>query len=128
MRFILNTKVPHGTKVTYGNFIYDICPLEDETHRICLTVRGGYLDYEEDPSCLAVSLLDNKIMLNSIILDASKEARLCTSDINILYLKNPMKTYRYMKIPLKYFTPEVRHKHNIDDIVQDGYGYTEICK
>ena len=44
------------------------------------------------------------------------------------YLNNPMKTYRYMKIPLKYLTPEIRHKYDIDNIVQNGYVYIEICK
>ena len=37
-----------------------------------------------------------------------------------------MKTYRYTRVSIKYFTAEIRHKYNIDNVAQDGYIYIEI--
>ena len=90
--FILLSKVPNNVKVTYANFICDIRSLKPEKHRVRLTVGGDKLDYEEDPSSPAVSLLDTKILLNSLILDADEGARYCIADIKIFYLNNRMKT------------------------------------
>ena len=39
-----------------------------------------------------------------------------------------MKKYQYMRIPLKYFTQEIRDKYIITKIAQDGYVYIEIRK
>ena len=93
-----------------------------------MTVGGDLLDCEEDPSSPAVSLLDTKIMLNSVISDAHKGARYCTSDIKNFYLNNPMKKFRYMKIPLKYIHKEIMDEYNIQDIQSNGFVYVEIRK
>ena len=34
-------------------------------------------------------------------------------DINNFYVNNPMKKYRYMKIPLKYIPKEIMDEYNI---------------
>ena len=94
--FIPHFKVPNNVRVTYANFICDICPLKPEKCRVHLTVNGDKLDYEEDTSSPTIYLLDTNILLNSIISDADKEARCCTVEIKQFYLNNPMKTYRYM--------------------------------
>ena len=70
--FIPFSKVTNNVKVTYTNFICDICPLKPEKHRIRLTFGGDKLDYEEDSSSPVVSLLDKKTLLNSVISDADK--------------------------------------------------------
>ena len=126
--FIPKHAVPTGEKITYANFINDIRPLKQETHRVRMTVGGDRLDCEEDPSSPAVSLLDTKIMLNSVISDAHKGARYCTSDIKNFYLNNPMKKFRYMKIPLKYIPKEIMDEYNIQDIQSNGFVYVEIRK
>ena len=78
-----------------------------KTYRVRLTVGGDELDYEENARSPAVSLLDTKILINSVIYDAEKGARYCTVDIKKFYLNNPMKTYRYMKISIHLFTDEI---------------------
>ena len=55
-----------------------------------MTVGGDRLDYEDSPSYPAFSLLDTKIMLNSIISDAHKGALYRTADIKNDYLNNHM--------------------------------------
>ena len=128
MFFIPRHKVPAGEKITYANFIYDIRPLKTETHRVRMTVGGDRLDYEEDPSSPAVSLLDTKIMLNSVISDAHKGARYCTADIKNFYLNNPMSTFRYMRIPLKYINPEIMVEYDINSVDFNEYVHVEIHK
>ena len=126
--FIPQSQVPFGEKVTYANFITDIRPLKDETHRVRMTVGGDRLDFEDDTSSPAVSLLDTKIMLNSVISDAHKGARYCTADIVNFYLNNPMQKYRYMKIPLRYITQDIMDEYNIQAIASHRYVYVEIRK
>ena len=107
-------------KVTYANFITDIRPLKEKTRRLIIIVVEDRLDYD-DPSSPAVSLWDTKIMINSVISDASKGVRFCTTDKNF-YLNNPMERYRYMKIPIKYITEEIMREYNLQ-IVTSGVTY-----
>ena len=60
------------------------------------TAGGDRLDYEDDPSSPAASLLDTKMHLNITISGAHRGARYGTADIETYYLNNPMSTYRYM--------------------------------
>ena len=89
---------------------------------------GDRHDYEEDPSSPAVSLLDTKIMLSSVISDAHKGDRYCTADIKNFYLNNPMSTFGCMRIPLKYITPEIMAEYNIASIASNGCLIVEIRK
>ena len=50
--------VPDGKKVNYANFINDIRPLKAEKHRVRMIVEGDKLEFDDDPSSSAVSLLD----------------------------------------------------------------------
>ena len=93
-----------------------------------LTSSGDKLNYEKDSRSPAVSLLDTKILLNRVISDADKGARYCTADINNFYLNNPMKTYRYMKIPIHLSTDEILEEYNVNKLVYKGYVYVEIWK
>ena len=103
-------------------------PSSPKTHRVCLTVGGNKLDYEENSSSPAVSLLDTKILLNSVISDTNKGTRYWTVDMKNFYLNNPMKTYRYIKIPIHFFMDEILQECNINKIVHKGYVYVDIRK
>ena len=39
-----------------------------------------------------------------------------------------MYTYQYMRIPLKYFTAEIRREYDIMNIVENEYVYIDIRK
>ena len=67
-------------------------------------------------------------MLNSIISDAYKGAIYCTVDIKKFYLNNPMSTFRYMRIPLKYITQEIVAEYGINSLASNGYVHVDICK
>ena len=78
-----------------------------------MTVGGDRLDYDREPSSPAISLLNTKIFLNSVISDTHKGATFSTADIKNRYLHSQMKKYQYMKISLRYFTPEICNEYNI---------------
>ena len=60
--------------------------------------------------------------------DAHKGARFVTADIKNHYLQSPMSNCQYMKIPLKYFTQEIREKDDIMNLVDNGYVHIETKK
>ena len=74
--------IPQGRKITYANFICDYRPQKAETHRVRMTAGGDRLDYPDDPSSPAVSILNTKIHINRTISDAKKGSRYMTMDVN----------------------------------------------
>ena len=61
-------QVPAKRKATYANSVCDYRPLKYDRNRLQLAVGGNILIYAGDPSSLAVSLLDSKIIFKSTIL------------------------------------------------------------
>ena len=81
MFFTTKDRIPKYRKITYANFICNNRPQKSETHRVRLTVGGDKLDYPDDPSSPAVSLLNVKIHINSTISRATHNARYMCIDI-----------------------------------------------
>ena len=79
--FIPRYQVPTDAKITYANIICALQLLKNKIHEIRMTVGGNKLKYDGNPSSLTVFLLNAKIFLNSVILNAKKGARFSTSDI-----------------------------------------------
>ena len=73
--------------------VCDHRPLKTEKHRVRLTIGGDKLECTFDTASPAASLLETKLLLNSVISDAAKGARFLTLDIKDfflqLYLKDP---------------------------------------
>ena len=97
---------PPKVKITYAKCFCDIKLSKSETHRVRLAVRGNKLTYGGEPSSPAISLLDLRIHLNSVISDTRKGPRYITTDITNYYLNNPMSNFQYMQIHLK----DINHK------------------
>ena len=81
IEFIHKSDVPQGRTVTYANFILDYRPLKTEQHRIRLVAGGDKLPYFDDAGAPAASILETKILLNSVISDASVGARFASFDL-----------------------------------------------
>ena len=84
--FIAKHEIPPHKKVTYANLVCDFRPTKEDPYRTRLTVGGDRLDYFGDSSSPAASLLETKILLNSVILDAKDGARFMTLDIKDYFL------------------------------------------
>ena len=87
--FIHKYEVPKNKKVTYANMVCDFRPLKQEKYRVRLTVAGDKLDYEHDATSPAASLIETKLLLNSVIPDSSRGARFMTLDIKDFFYKLP---------------------------------------
>ena len=95
------------TKITYANFVCDIKLSKTETHCVCLTFGGYKLAYDGDPSSPAISLLNLKIHLNSVISNARNGAHYLMAYMINYNLNSPMANYQYMRIHLKDIPNEV---------------------
>ena len=130
MFLILPQEVPKGRKVTYANFVCTMRPGKAEPYRIRMTVGGDRLDAYQDVRSPAISLVDTKLHLNSVISDAKDGARYCTGDLKDFFLVSDMKVFQYMRIHRKYVTPEIFEEYNLteDHFDSKGFCYVEIRK
>jgi hypothetical protein len=125
--FIPRRQVPHGRKVTYANPVCDYRPLKSDQYRVRLTVGGDRLPYASDAGAPAASLLEAKILFNSVI--STPGARFAAADIKDYFLCSPMDVYEYIKIPFRWFPEEIRLQYGLYALVEpDGYVYCEVRK
>ena len=48
--------------------------------------------------------------------------------MNNYYLNNPMDTYQYIRIPLRFFTLEIKNEYDITSLAHNGFVNVEIQK
>ena len=124
---VLITDAPKNKKVAYANMVCDHRPLKKEKDRVRLTLGGYVLDYFGDTSSPAASLLEAKLLINSVISDAHRGARFMSLDIKYHFLQSILDDPEYLRIHSKYFFTDIRLKYNIDAIiVPDRYVYCKI--
>jgi len=121
-------QVPTCNKVACANAICYYCLLKDDPYRVQLTVGGDKLDYNGDSSAPAASLIDLKLIFNSTI--STEGAKFLTTDIKDSFLNNPMESFEYMKIPLRWFPQDVIDQYDImmSMVEPDGFIYVDIRK
>ena len=115
-------------KVTYVAFACDSRPLKDEKWRIQLVVGGDRLDFNFDTGSPATDLTEWKILLNSVISDASDGARFVSIDLKDMFLHTIMKDPEFMKVPYKYFPEDIRKRYQLNEKVDNNFIYVRINK
>ena len=109
--------------------VCDYRPLKSEKYRVRLTVGGDKFTCEFDVASPAASVLETKLILNSVISDAHKGARFLTLDIKDFFLCSALDDPEYMRIRAKYFSNVFREKYNLNQKINcDGYIYCMIQK
>ena len=109
--------------------VCDHRPLKSEPYRVRLTVGGDRLTYESDAASPAASLLETKLLINSVISQSARGCRFMTLDIKDFFLQTDMEDCEYMRIHSKYFMPDIRTKYKINELIStDGYVYCRIKK
>jgi hypothetical protein len=126
MYFILPHQVPAGRTVTYANFVCTMRPGKAEIWRIRMTVGGNLLVAFQDVRSPAISLVDTKIHLNSVISDAHRGARYCTGDLKDFFLQSHMKIFQYMRVHRRYLPQEVIDEYNLTPAHFDSHGYVYL--
>ena len=104
--------------------VCDYKPLKTEKYRVQLTVGGDKLTCDFDVARPATSILEKKLILNSVISDAHKGARFLTLDIKDFFLYLTLEHPEYMRIKAKYFSKDFREQYNLHKKMnKDGYIY-----
>ena len=124
--FIYKCEVPKEKKVTYANFVCDYRPLKSDPNRVRLVVGVDKLDYAFDSGSPAATLLETKLLVNSVISDSDKGARFCSMDLKDHFLATPMKEYEYMRIPYRLIPQDIREQYQLESKVHDGHIYCRI--
>ena len=113
MFFIHYHEKPKDRKATYANFVVDIRPEKEETHRVRLTVGGNLIEYPGNVSTETADLTTAKILFNSII--STPNERFLGLDIKNFYLNNDMERYEYMKITVELIPEEIMKRYNLKE-------------
>ena len=81
MKFIPKQQVPEDRMkdVTYGKFVCNVRPENDEINRTRFVVGGNRINYPGDVDTPTADMLLAKIFFNSVI--STKNARFMTGDI-----------------------------------------------
>lgn len=129
IEFIHKFAVPSNKKVTHANMVCNFRPLKSEPYMVWLTVGGNRLYYDMDAASPEASLLETKILVNSVISQSSKGCRFMTFNIKDFFLQTDMQESEYMHIHLKYIFDNMKQAYNLNDkIHSDGYIYCRIKK
>ena len=129
IKFIINGELPSGCTVTYANFVCNYRPLKSELFIVILTIGGQRLEYPDDATSPAVSLLGLKLLFNSTISDAYRSARFLLCDLKDFLLETPMSRSVYMRIHSKHFPPDIITLYQIDGIIsKNWYFYIKTTK
>ena len=106
--FIHKYEVPLNKKITYANMVCDYRPSKDDPYRIRLTIGGDKLDYFGNSASPAASLLETKLIINSVISDSHLGARFASIDIKDHFLQSILPEPEYMRIRSKYFFDDIK--------------------
>jgi hypothetical protein len=87
IRFIQQSNIPKGRKVTYGSFVVDIKDHKEGGKRTRLTVGGDQIEYPGDKSTRTAGLTTAKILINSVI--STLGVKFLVIDIKHFYLNTP---------------------------------------
>ena len=85
-------------KGIYTDMVYDYWPLKSEQYRVRFTVGGDMLDNESDVALLVVSLLETKLLINSVISQSVKRFQFMILDIKDCFLQTSMQECEYTRI------------------------------
>ena len=119
--FIPKDKLPAGRTVTYGRIVDKIITQKDEKHRTRLTVGGNLINLSDDVTTHIDELIMAKLIFNNVL--STKNAKFMCADIANFYLRNPMKIYDYMKLPLDIIPEEIIQQYNLRNLAHKGFIY-----
>ena len=130
IEFIHKTEIPIGRKITYTNFVCNYRPLKFEPYRVRITVGGDKLDYPYTTASPAASIIEAKLIVNSVISDHKKhKSRFCAIDLNNFFLATPMERAEYIRIHKKHITKNFMQEYKLQNkITKDEYLYCKVKK
>ena len=130
MIFMHKSKIPHDRKVTYSNFVCDYHPLKTEPFRVRMTVGGDNLDYPDEMASPAASLIETKLIINSVISDHARHNSIfCAINLKDFFLNTPMTRPGFLCIHSRYLSQDLCKEYKLDSLIDlDGYVYCQVNK
>ena len=114
------------------NYLRDLLcghlPLKIEQYSVVLVVGGNNLVYEDDQGSPEESMLEMKLLLNSIISYAQQGSILMICDLEYFFLATKMLQPEYMKIHIHFFPQYIIEKYNSMNKASYGYVYIKTKK
>ena len=112
--FIDHQDVLQQWKVTYANFVADFRPLKPEPNRIRCVVGGDILDFIGDASSPTMTLVDAKILFNSVISDEKQGATFMTYDLKDHFLALPMAKPKCTKLRWEHIPDDIKTRYSLE--------------
>ena len=108
--FIHKEQFPAGRTVPYEIIVDEIYPQKSETHRTRLNMGVNLINLLGEVNKPKADIKTSKLIFNSVLL--TKNAKFMCSDIDNLYLNNPMDRYKYIKLPMENFPAKLSNNKN----------------
>ena len=86
------------------------------------------LEYLDDAGSPAASLLETKLLVNSVISEEKQGAKFMSTDLKDFFLASPMANPKYMKIHCKHIPQEIIDLYQLEDKFHNDYIYVKIKK
>ena len=72
------------------------------------------MEYTPDSGSPTITLLETKVLINSVISDSNQGARFACCDIKDFFLASPMSSPEFMKIHRRYIPIDICQRYNLD--------------
>ena len=128
INFIDHQDVSQQYKVTYANFIADFIPLKPEPSQIRGIVGGDKLDFMVDSSAPTMTLVEAKMLFNSIISDAKRGKKFMACDLKDHFLASPMAKPQYMQMRWEHIPDDIKICYSLEKLLHYGYIFVKIKK
>ena len=87
------------------------------------------MGYNQDVGSHVVPLLETKLLVNSVVLDARNGTRFLSCDLKENFLASPISRPEYMRILYEYIPTDIRQTYKLDKQVSSGeYLYIKFKK
>jgi hypothetical protein len=113
--FVKKDKIPDDRKgnETYARIVCVYCNGKKDKYRTHITMGGNLVNYPGDCGTPTANLLTVKLLLNSIIIISTPNAKFMTLDLKDFYLMTPMKRYKYFCMKLDLFHQDIIDEYNL---------------
>ena len=92
-----------------------------------MTIGGDKLDSDSETASSAASLIETKLLLNSVISDAKNGARFLTMDLKDHFLQIVMNYPEFMRIHRRFITNEIEKQYKAHQFTShDDHIYCKI--
>ncbi len=125
--FMLKDMIPQNRRkdITYGQIVCDYRSEKKDPYCTRIMMGGNLINYPNDCGTPTADLLTVKIMFNSVI--STPNPKFMTINIKDFNLMTPMDQYKYFRMKLELYPPDIIDEYRLRDKVDaDGNVFCEV--